>query len=86
VSASFDWSFSSYAATEYQPRLVNWTSVGHDEAVFERLRQWLSKQRGVEATEPPRPDLTSEEQRVAADQARDDDDPGAGSTATPPRP
>ena len=30
-----------------------------------RLSQWLRKSRGVEATEPPRPDLTAEERQLA---------------------
>jgi len=52
-----------------------------------RLRQWLSKPRGVEATEPPRPDLTAEERQLADQQQRTDEEPGIETrTARPDQP
>jgi hypothetical protein len=37
--------------------------------MLEQLRRWWKKPRGVEETEPPKPDLTPEEQA-----ARDEED------------
>ena len=55
--------------------------------MLERLRQWLSKPRGVEATEPPRPDLTAEERQLADRQLRADEEPGVETrTARPDQP
>jgi hypothetical protein len=55
--------------------------------MLERLRQWLSKPRGVEATEPPRPDLTAEERQLADQQLGADEEPGVEThTARPDQP
>jgi hypothetical protein len=53
--------------------------------MFERLRGWLRKPRGIEATEPPKPDLTAEEEQLADEQVRGDDEEPGGRTGTPPR-